>query len=229
MHRMPAPDETPTAAPGAQDPRRPRTPRVTGVGLLRSGVSAGGAVAGGLVAVPVGGALVTVLFARLGTRIVRGIVAGEVTEGLSGLEGLVAAIALVIAGVAVAILVVCALVAPVFVVLPLVGVGVALRVARAGLIIRTLWLSLAALVLVVVASAALIEALDARGHWWMWAAAVAFAGFLGRFAVELWEPRAAGVRTPVAMSRRWKVLLVVWAGLVVVATVAGVALFLVVV
>lgn len=223
MHRAPPPDVSAYSQPPVGGARR-----VSWVAVLRSAVAAGGAAGGLVIAVPVGAYLGAWLFEHVGTRIVEGIITGGATDGLGGLEAVIVGVFLAIAAIVVALLVVAALVAPVFVVLPMLGTAVALRVTGAGLILRTLWLSLAAFVLLGVGTATVVEALDVRMHWWMWAAVVAVGSFAGRFVVEAWQPRLAGVRTPLAVTRRWMVLLVVWLCLLVVAVAAGFGLFVVV-
>ncbi|MQA06101.1 MAG: hypothetical protein GEV07_26415 [Streptosporangiales bacterium] len=215
--------------PWAQPPVAPAPRRVTAATFLRSAVAAGGAVAGVAAAIPLGALLTAFLFDTVGTAIVDEIMSDGVAEGLSGIEAFFGGLMLAIAAIMIAIMVVLALVAPVFVVLPMLGAGVALRVARAGLIMRSLWLSLAALALLVAAAAAVLSAFDADGKWWMWVVVVAAASLVGRLAVELWEPQRAATRSPVAFTRVWWRLLIVWICLLVAALVTGTTLFITVV
>lgn len=229
MHRAPPPPGVPPPAHHTATVDDPR--RVSLGGLLRSLVAAGGAAGGLVIAVPLGAFLGVWLFEHVGVPVAEGIISGGAggSGGDDWLESLVVGIFLAIAAIMVAVLVVAALVAPVFVVLPMLGTAVALRLTGAGLILRTMWLSLAAFVLLGVGTAALVEALDVRTHWWMWAAVVAVGSFAGRLVVEAWQPRAAGVRGPLTVTRRWKALVIVWLCLLVVAVAAGFGLFLVVV
>lgn len=191
--------------------------------LLRALVSAAGAVVGTFVAVPVGQVLFVVLFAHVGKAVIDEVLGGDVLAGRPVIEAVLVAIVLVMAAFVLAVLVVCVLVAPVFVILPLAGSAVALRLARAGLVMRTLWLTLAAAVLLAVGVGVALEALELRTDGWVWLVIVASAAFVARIVVELWEPERA-CRPDGAARTRWKRLAVVWVVLVVAAVVAATAL-----
>lgn len=189
----------------------------------RCGAAAGGATAGGLVAFPLGGLLATWLFARIGTRIISGIV----SDGLRGVHGIAvvfAAILLVVAGLAVAAIVIAVLVAPVFVVLPMLATGVALRLTRAGLVLRTLWLTLAAVAVLSIGVLLGLSAVKGNAHWWLWLVIVGGAAFLARMVVELaWPEPSARAAGPVSVGRRWKLVGAVWL-IAVVAVLAALAI-----
>lgn len=188
----------------------------------RCGAAAVGAVAGGLVAFPVGTFLAALLFTHVGKRIVTDIVASG-TDDVHGVAAVFAAIMLVVAGIAIAAIVVVALVAPVFVLLPMVATGLALRLTRAGLVLRTVWLTLAAVAVLSVAVLLALSAAEADAHWWMWLAVVGVAAFVGRAVVELVWPVPADLPAGrMSVSRRWKALGVTWL-LVVAVVLAGLA------
>lgn len=221
MHRSVPPNQE---LPPSQGQHVPAPRRVTTAALLRSAVAAGGAVAGVAVAIPVGAVLAMFLFEHVGTAVVEGIMS-EATDGRSGIEAAIVAVMLAIAAIMVAVLVVVALVAPVFVVLPMLGAGLALRLTRAGLILRSLWLSLAALAVLVGGVAGVLSLFEVRGPWWLWMLVVALASFVGRLTVEARQPQRAAVRSSAALGKRWLVLVIVWICLVGVAIVLGVVLF----
>lgn len=194
-------------------------------GYLRSGVAAAGALIGALVAIPLGVLLVGFLFEHIGEPLMHGI-ASDSTEGRSGLEAVFSGIFGVIAGLMLALLVVVALAGPVFVLLPLAATATGLRLARAGLILRTLWLTLAIGVVIGLVGSALLDALAVPGAGWSWLLAVPLSAFLARLVVELWRPdRAALPDVAVVTGRGWR-----WAGIVLGAlmliVVVVVALFL---
>ena len=175
----------------------------------RSAAAAVGAAVGALGAMTIGGPLFALLFIHVGGPIAGGIIS-DATQGRSGVEAVLVAIFVVIAAVMVAILVVTVLVAPVFVVLPLAATAVALRLTKAGLIMRSLWLTLAAVAGLAVVRLALAGhrpsiAIHLSGDdqsralhlshvgpgGWMWVLIVAAGAFAGRLAVELWKPDQA--------------------------------------
>jgi hypothetical protein len=202
----------------------PAPARRSGVAAAaRCGAAAGGAVAGALVAFPVGGLLATWLFARIAPRIVNSIITDGL-KGVHGLEAVFAAIMLVIAGVMVTLVVVVALVAPVFVVLPMLATGMALRLSGAGLVLRTLWLTLGTVAVLSVSALLGLSALKLDAHWWMWLVIVGVAASLARVVVELvWPEHSARVPGPVSVGRRMKLVGVVWL-IVVVAVLAALAI-----
>lgn len=189
----------------------------------RSVVSAFGIALGGLVAVPVGAVAVTVLFGWVGQRIIRAVVEEGLAD-VSGPSALFAGVFLVIAGAMVAIAVVLALVAPIFVVLPLTAQGVALRLAGAGLVWRTIGMT----ALLAVAGALLADALlpDTEDGFPIWTGLiwVLVAGFLARVFVEWRWPDRADVPVRVSRDRRLVRLLWVWLGILLVA-ILGVGVF----
>ncbi|MEQ7124451.1 hypothetical protein ABN034_07990 [Actinopolymorpha sp. B11F2] len=198
-------------------------PRLGVPAWARSFAAAGGAVAGVLLAVPVGSFLLVVLFERLGTAIIRDISSGALADDLSGVEAVIAGVFLLLTAVLVAILVVVALVTPVFVIVPMATTALALRLAGAGLIARTLLLALGG---VVVLAGGLRMALSSVGvdlDWWTWVLAAAGGAFAARLVVELWKPDDAGRGDDSDDSddgwRRWIRLGVVWIALAALAIV----------
>lgn len=200
----------------------PPSRRFGGLAAARCGAAAVGACAGGLVAFPVGGFLAAYLFTNVGKSIVTGVVSRGM-EGQHGLQAVFVAILLFVAGIVMAAIVVFALVAPVFVLLPMATTGIALRLARAGLVMRSLWLTLAAAALFSIAVLMVLSAAKADARWWMWLAIVVVSAFVGRAVVELSWPVPSGVPArAMAVGRRWKTFGVVWL-LVVAAVLAALA------
>lgn len=191
----------------------------------RSFASAGGALAGGLLAVPIGAVLFVFLFERVGIPIVDSVVTSALDD-VRGIEALFVGVFLVLAGLVVAIIVVVALVAPVFVVLPMVAVAVALRLCRAGLIMRTVGLTLVtvlglALTVLIVANVA-----GLRVEWWFCFPVLAVGGFAGRYLVEVSRPDRAGLPDQVVLGPRWKRLTLAWLVIVLVGVAGAIALSL---
>lgn len=197
--------------------------RFSPAALLRALVAAAGAAVGTLVAVPVGQVLFAVLFAHVGKAVMESVIGSVDLAGRPVIEAVILGIVLVLAGLVIAIFVVSILVAPVFVILPLAASGIALRLVRAGLVLRTVWLTLATAVILAVGIGVALEALELRTEGWVWLVIVASAAFVARIVVELWTPERAR-RPDGAVRSRWKRLAVVWVVLVVGAVVAAMAL-----
>jgi hypothetical protein len=191
----------------------------------RSFAAAGGAVAGGLLAVPLGAVLFLYLFERVGVRIVDSVISSALDD-VNGLEALVVGLFLAIAGLVLAIIVVVALVAPVFVVLPMVAVAVALRLSRAGLIMRTVGLTLAVVIGLGLAVSMLANLAGARVEWWFCFPVLAVAGFAGRYIVERASPDRAGVPDREVVGPRWKRVALAWLVIVLVGVVGAIAVSL---
>ncbi|MEV0800430.1 hypothetical protein AB0I34_22240 [Kribbella sp. NPDC050281] len=209
-------------------------PLSVGMTWGRSAAAAVGAAIGGLAAVLVGGPLFAWLFIHVGGPIAGDMISGA-TEGRSGIEGALVGLFVVIAAVIVAVLVVAALVAPVFVLLPLGATAFALRLAKAGLILRSLWLTIAAvaglaavrLMLFHGRPAITIHASSDRQsgdlhlpHFgpggWTWILIIAGGAFAGRLVVELWRPAQAAQPDPVtALAKPWQRLVRIWVGILV--------------
>jgi hypothetical protein len=168
-----------------------------------------------LLAVPLGGLLFAVLFESLGTAIIRDITSGAVTDDLSGVEAVLVGIFVIIAALMVAILAVVALVLPVFVIVPIVTTALALRLAGAGLIARTLLLALGGVVALGAVARMASSSVEIDLSWWTWALVAAAGAFAGRLVVELWRPdeAARGAHSDEGW-RRWIRLGVVWIALV---------------
>lgn len=192
--------------------------------VVRCAAAALGSAAGVGIAIPVAVALVAWLVAGPGKKLFNEIIEDGL-EDVSGVAAAVASIGLAIMAAVVVMTLIVALVAPMFVVLPLVCSAVALRLARAGLILRSTMLSLGAMLALALATDVVLDALDLRGDWWILVVLVAGAHVIGRLVVEIWEPARAGVPTPVVHRRRWVVLVAVWFGLLVLAIAAAFVLF----
>lgn len=201
--------------------QRPADDASTGTALARSLVASGGALVGGLLAVPVAGVLFVALFERVGVRIMESVVSGALDD-VSGIEGVIAAIFLVIAAVMIAVIVVVALVAPVFLVLPMTAVAVSLRLTKAGLIMRTVWLTLATVLVLAVGGLMAANAADVEVNWWAILPVLAIGGFLGRYIVELSWPGPAALPGRSVVGTKWKRLTVAWLVIMLVGTVAAV-------
>lgn len=199
--------------------------RLSGAALGRSAASAGGAVAGFVVAVPLGAYLAFVLFVRVGVPFVNAILDGALTRDMPGVQAFIVGALLVVAAVVVAVCLVFALVAPIFVLVPLLGTATALRLSRAGVITRTLWLTFALVTALAAAVLTVLWALDARPQWWMWPGLVCIGAFLGRLIVELSDPGSADQPADLStVGKRWKRLGLAWLVLLVVGVAGGVAL-----
>ncbi|GAB3427845.1 hypothetical protein [Flindersiella endophytica] len=194
-------------------------------GVLRSLAAAGGALAGGLLAVPIAGVLFVFLFERVGVSIVESVVS-EAMEGVDGLEALFVGLFLALAAVVLAVVIVVALVAPVFVVLPMVAVAVALRLARAGLIMRTIGFTLATVLALAVGVVLVANVAGLKVQWWLCFPVLAAGGFAGRYLVERTRPDRAGVPDTAVVGRRWKRVAVAWLVVVLVGVAGGIAVVL---
>ncbi|MEQ4209312.1 hypothetical protein [Actinopolymorpha sp. B9G3] len=194
-------------------------PRLGVPAWARSFAAAGGAAAGALLAVPVGGFLIVVLFERIGTAIIRDITSGAVTDDMSGVEAVIAAVFLLLTAVLVAILVVVALVTPVFVILPMAATALALRLAGAGLIARSLLVGLGLVIGLAAGVGAASSSVDIDMDLWIWILVAAAGAFGGRLVVELWKPDDAGRVDGATGRRRWSRLGVAWAALLALAIV----------
>jgi hypothetical protein len=193
----------------------PDRPRLDLPAWARSLAAAGGASAGMLLAVPLGGLLFVILFERLGTAIIRDITSGALTNDLSGVEAVLVGIFVIIGALMVAILAVVALVLPVFVIVPIVTTALALRLAGAGLIARTLLLALGGVVALAAVARMASSSVEIDLNWWTWALVAAVGAFAGRLVVELWKPDEAGRGAHGDEEwRRWIRLGVVWIALV---------------
>lgn len=207
-------------------------PLSVGMTWGRSAAAAVGAAIGGLAAVLVGGPLFAWLFIHVGGPLA-GDMISQATEGRSGIEGALVGLLVVIAAVIVAVLVVAALAAPVFVLLPLGAAAFALRLTGAGLIMRSLWLTIAA-----VAGLAALRLILFQGrpaitihvssdqpsgdlpHFgpggWAWILIIAGGAFAGRLVVELWKPAEAARPDPAtALAKPWQQVVRVWVRILV--------------
>jgi len=199
--------------------------RLGAAALGRSAAAGAGALVGGLIAVPTAGRLGLYLFETLGTRIIDGVLTSALDD-VSGISAFfVAAFALVF-GVTLAALVVLALVAPLFVVLPIVVTAVTLRLTGAGLILPTVAWTLVWGGGFAVAAWAVAALADHRLDGWSVIPAVALAASLGRVTVELWRPERAGVPDEGVLGRRWRRVALSWLLVLVIATVAAVGFVL---
>jgi hypothetical protein len=193
--------------------------------LVRCVAAATGAAAGVMLALPIGSFLAVVLFKEVGAPLAKRIVTDALAQSDSAIETIVVAIFLTIAALMLAVYVVIVLVAPVFILVPMLASAAALRLAHAGLITRTLWLWLGLSVFLAVVLLPASSPFHVRPDWWLWALMVSTAGFVGRLIVELWQPELAGTPASVGDTlRRWKTLLLVWAVLLSVAIIALVTL-----
>jgi hypothetical protein len=205
--------------------QRPADEASTGTALARSLVASGGALVGGLLAVPVAGVLFVALFERVGVRIMESVVSGAL-EDVSGIEGVIAAIFVVIAAVMIALIVVVALVAPVFLILPMTAVAVSLRLTKAGLIMRTVWLTLVTVLVLAAGVLMAANVADVRLSWWAILPVLAIGGFLGRYIVELSWPGRAGLPDRNVVGPRWKRLTVAWLVIMLIGAVGAATLVL---
>jgi hypothetical protein len=201
--------------------QRPADEASTGTALARSLVASGGALVGGLLAVPVAGVLFVALFERVGVRIMESVVSGAF-EDVSGIEDVIAAIFLMIAAVMIAVIVVGALVAPVFLVLPMTAVAVSLRLTKAGFIMRTVWLTLVTVLVLAAGVLMVAKVADVQLKWWAILPVLAIGGFLGRYIVELSWPGRAGLPDRSVVGTKWKRLTVAWLVIMLVGAVAAV-------
>ncbi|TDB83517.1 hypothetical protein E1264_28150 [Actinomadura sp. KC216] len=201
---------------------------ITVPALARSAAAAVGAVAGAAIAVPLAILLFTVLFIHVGVPLIEEIVSGGLTPDMSLIEKIIVGIFLLLAVTVLVIYLILALVAPVFVLVPLLSTAIALRLAGGGAILRSLLLMLAMIAAYTVVAVPAASAVEIDVQWWTWAAIVAFSAFGGRLVVELWRPDLAG--TPQRFGnlwRRWKTLGLAWLITLVVATGVSLVLFVV--
>jgi hypothetical protein len=213
----PRPAQSPVAST-AEDVR-PNGPLIGMAAWARSLAAAGGAAVGTVLAIPMGGILFAVLFERLGTAIIRDITSGAL-EDASGVEAVVVGIFVVIGALMAAVLVVVALVTPVFVLLPTASTALALRVAGAGLIARSLLVGMGVVVVLAGGMRVASSAVDLDYDWWTWVLVTAGGALVGRLVVEAWKPAEAGQRHTGAKGwRRWSRLGMTWVALVVLAIV----------
>ncbi len=177
-------------------------------------------------AIRLGAVLVAVLFTHLGEPIMREIMSGGATEGLSGIQAVLVGVFVLIGAFVVALLVVVTLVSPIFLLLPVATTALALFTSRAGLILRTLWLMLMVIAVLAVVVNTVTFLLDVRADRPVWAGVLVVGGFLGRMIVEFWKPDQAGVRTSAGVAvDRWTRLGLVWLALVLVTAILGALLF----
>lgn len=177
--------------------------RIERAAYVRSGAAAAGALAGSLVALPVGGFLLVFLVHRVAGPIIEAM--ADAPDGASGLESALASIGGAIVGVMIAAVVVLSLVGPVMVLIPAAGAASALRLVKAGLILRTLWIALGAALLLGIVVGALLDALNVRAGVWFWLGTVPLGAFLARLLVEVGTPqRAALPDGRLTSGRRWR-------------------------
>lgn len=204
---------------------RPDRRGIPAAAFGRSVAAAGGAVAGVLLAVPFGLLLFIVLLLRVGIPLILKII-HELTSGMSTFDAIVVGIPLGVILVIVAICVVIVLVAPIFILLPLVTTAAVLRYTNAGMILRTLWLMLGMTFLLVAAIMPMLSLFHLHAYWWTWVAIVAGGAFVGRLIVELWKPDLANKATASAVvQRRWIRLALAWFILALLAVVGSIILF----
>lgn len=199
---------------------------LTYAAIGRSAAAAGGAVAGVLLAVPLGAYLAVALFGDLGIPLMKEMVS-EGTDGLSGIHAIVVGALVVFVAFVFAIYLVVALVAPMFVVVPLLATAAALRLVGAGAITRSLWLMLGIVGALAGTVLPATSVLNLDTHWWTWVLIVATGSFVSRLIVELWKPDLAGTPANVtAVWQRWRRLGVAWLILTMTAVAGTVILFL---
>ncbi|MFI0368822.1 hypothetical protein ACH35V_13130 [Actinomadura sp. 1N219] len=199
---------------------------ITVPALARSAAAACGAVAGTAVAVPLAVLLFFVLFIHVGIPLLEEIVSGELTPEMSLVETIIIGFLLIVVLAVLMIYLILALVAPIFVLVPLLSTAIALRLAGGGAILRSLWLMLAMIAVYTVVALPAASAVEVDVQWWAWAAIVAFSAFGGRLVVELWRPDLAGSPQSFrSLWRRWKTLVLAWSVTAVVATGVSLVLF----
>jgi hypothetical protein len=182
-----------------------------------------GAAAGVALAVPLGVLLGVFLFKRISGPLVEHMMSEA--KGWSIVETIVFGILLFVAALAIVVVIVISLVAPIFLLVPLLVTAVALRLTRAGLIMRSLWLMLAALAVLSAVFLPVLHVFDDRTNWWTWVVLVAAAAFLGRLLVEAYKPDLAGrPASGLDVWLRWKRLGVAWLVLIVVVVVGMISL-----
>lgn len=174
---------------------------IPSAGYRRSGVAAAGALIGAVVAVPVAAFLIPFLMEQVAAPIVREM--GSSAGGGSGFESALGGLVGVIIGVMLAAVVVFSLVAPILVLLPVGITAASLRMVKAGLILRTLWLGMAACVVLGVIAARLASALGAPTGW-AWLLMVPVGAFLARFVVEACWPDRAALPDVMTLTVGWR-------------------------
>jgi hypothetical protein len=200
--------------------------KLTTAAIGRCAAAAGGAVAAVLLAFPLGAYLVVALFAEIGLPLAKEMTR-QGTEGLSGVHLVVVGGLVLLVALLFALYLAVALVAPIFVVLPLVVTAAALRLGGAGAITRTLWVMLAIAGVLAATIPATVSQLDLKAHRWTWLVIIAAAAFAGRLIVELWVPERADQPTSVSAAwRRWRRLVIAWLVLTMIAVAGAVVLVL---
>lgn len=155
--------------------------RVQGSSLARSGAAAGGAVVGTLFALVAGKYFAGPLLARVGGSMIDDVLTKVGTGELAGLGAIFAVFATMLVG----LVVMAALIAPIFIVVPLALLGIVLRLTRADLIMRTIWLTLATGIVLVITGTLALSTLDVTPGQWFWFVIVAAAAFFARLLVEV--------------------------------------------
>ncbi|MFI0408321.1 hypothetical protein [Actinomadura sp. 3N508] len=214
------------SGPGPLAPPRAGGGGITGLALARSAAAAAGALAGAAVAVPLAALLFFVLLIHVGFPAIGEIVSGALPPEMSFIEKVAAGFLLLLAVSVLVVFVILALVAPIFVLVPMLSTAIALRLAGGGAILRSLWLMLAMIAASTVVALPTASAAEVDVQWWAWAGIVAFSAFGSRLLVELWRPDLAG--SPQGFGnlwRRWKTLILAWLITLVVATGVSLALF----
>jgi hypothetical protein len=162
--------------------------RLNAASIRRSSLTAGAAIAGTLLTIPVGGYVARLGFEYVGKPLANELISRKPPDGVSTVGALLAEVFLPVAELAFAIMISIAVAAPIFVLVPAATMAVALRLAKADLIMPTLASALV-MVLVLLALVQLMP-LPTRG-WGQWSAfliAVASGAFLGRLGIESWWP-----------------------------------------
>jgi hypothetical protein len=200
--------------------------KLTTAAMGRCAAAAGGAIVGVLLAIPLGVYLVVTLFEDFGLPLAKGMIR-QGTETLSGLDLIVVGVFVLITAIVFALYLVVALVAPIFVVLPLLVTAVALRLSGAGAITRSLWLMLAIVGVLAATIPPTLSLFDLPNQRWTWLGIVATAAFAGRLIVELSMPERADQPTNVTAAwQRWRRLGIAWLVLTVIAVAGSVILVL---
>lgn len=165
-----------------------REVRVDAASVGRAGLAAGAAVAGVLLAVSIGKPVFILAFEHIGRPLADEFTWGGQQEDPSGVLALLTRLVSSGARFTVALMISIAVTAPIFMLVPMIRMAVVLRQVKAGLVVSTLWLSLA----IVLALGALVQLLplpvNQNDDWALVIAVVATGVFLGRLVAEFWKP-----------------------------------------
>lgn len=166
--------------------------RVDAASVGRAVLAAVAATAGVLLALSVGKPIFMLAYEHIGRPLAGGFTSDGQLEHSSGVLAVLARLLTAWATFGVELIIAIAVTAPIFVLLPALGVVVALRQVKAGLVIPTLWLSLA----MVLALGALVQLAPLPANQdddrVLLIAVVATGAFLGRLVAEFWKPERSG-------------------------------------